>query len=128
LFAIALVFYAYFLHRTSQPDVHRPVRLPDGGRWFALVLAIFLTILWAYGGWNSPAIVVGAKDPSLFILGLVAIGLYFPMNGWRRLSDRRRGRGQLVDVTGMPRPGAPTEEAAMATLAGAVTTARGPQT
>ncbi len=102
LFAILLVFYAYFLHRTSQPDMVRPVRLPDGARWVALVLAIFLTVLWAYGGWNSPAIVVGAKDPSLFILGLVAIALYFPMYAWRKYSDRRRGPGGpvVVDVRG----------------------------
>jgi len=105
LFAIALVFYAYFLHRTSRPEAVRPVRLPNGSRWVALVLAIFLTVLWAYGGWNSPAIVVGAKDPSLFILGLVAIGLYFPMYFWRRMSDRRRGGTAVtVDVSGAGGP------------------------
>jgi amino acid transporter len=104
LFAIALVFYAYFLHRQGNPDIHRPVRLPSGMRWLALGLAIFLSVMWAYGGWNSPSIVVGAKDPSLFLLGLAAIGLYIPMNMWRRFSDRRLLARGVLDLTDLPVP------------------------
>jgi amino acid transporter len=124
LFAIALVFYAYFLHRGAQPDVVRPVRLPNGMRWLALALAIFLTILWGYGGWNSPSVVIGAKDPALFLLGLAAIGAYVPLHAWRRFRDRRQGGGPLmVDVTTAAAPLVP-DAGVMAT---SLTAPRGPE-
>jgi amino acid transporter len=119
LFAIALVFYAYFLHRKSNPDMHRPMRLPDGMHWLALAFGIFLTVLWVYGGWNSPAIVVGAKDPMLFILGLVAIGLYVPMHIWRLLSDRRLGGRVVIDLTDSPdQPAMTIDDAELAGVSG----------
>lgn len=102
LFAIAMVFYAYFLHRQGKPDILRPVRLPSWMRWLALTLAIFLTVMWAYGGWNSPSIVVGDKDPSLFIIGLAAIALYFPMSAWRRFQDKRLLAKGAIDITDIP--------------------------
>ncbi|MFI5041417.1 MAG: APC family permease [Acidimicrobiales bacterium] len=123
LFAIVLVFYGYFLHRQTKPDVHRPVRLPDGMHWLALVFGIFLTVLWAYGGWNSPKVVVGAKDPMLFLLGLLAIGAYVPLYVWRRLSDRRH---VVVDLAQLSAPPAaiPVDGVEMAE---SVTAAEGPK-
>ena len=115
LFAIGLIFYGYFLHRQSKPDIHRPVRLPDGMHWLALVFGIFLTVLWAYGGWNSPKIVVGAKDPMLFVLGLAAIGAYVPLHLWRRFTDRRAVVVDLSDLSARAAP-TPMDTAEMAAM------------
>lgn len=98
LFAIALVFYGYFLHRHTKPDMNRPVRLPSAMRWLALAAGIFLTVLWAYGGWNSPSVVIGTKSSSLFLLGLAVMAAYLPLHLWRRFTDRRIPP-TVVDVT-----------------------------
>jgi hypothetical protein len=118
-----------FLHRRTNPEIERPVRLPDGMHWLALALGIFLTFLWAYGGWNSPSVVVGAKDPSLFFLGLAAIGAYLPLHAWRRFTDRRLGGGpKVVDVTDLaptPQPGVPAGQVPAADI---VPVAQSPET
>jgi amino acid transporter len=98
LFAIALVFYGYFLHRHTKPDIERPVRLPHAMRWLALAAGVFLTVLWAYGGWNSPSVVIGTKSSSLFLLGLAVMAAYLPLHLWRRFTDRRLPP-TVVDVT-----------------------------
>jgi amino acid transporter len=117
LFAVALIFYGYFLHRQTQPEIERPVRLPHAMRWLALALGVFLTILWAYGGWNSPAVVVGTKSSSLFFLGLAIIAAYFPLYFWRRFSDQRAaGRGYPTDAATLAAavPAVPTSAEALA--------------
>jgi hypothetical protein len=75
-------------------------------RWLALVLGIFVAVLWGFGGWNSPAVVVGSKDQSLFFLGLVIIAAYLPLYFWRSWQDRKHGlkTGRLIDVTDLLGP------------------------
>jgi amino acid transporter len=106
LVAICLAFIGYFLHRQTKPDVHRPYRLPSPMRWLALVLGIFVAVLWGFGGWNSPAVVVGSHDESLFFLGLVIIAAYLPLYFWRTWQDKRHGLGTgvLIDVTDLLGP------------------------
>jgi amino acid transporter len=98
LFACGMAFLGYFVHRHTSPEVHRPFRLPGVMRWLALALGIGVFFLWAYGGWNSPPVVVGTKSSSLFFLGLAIIAAYFPLHLWRRWQDSRLG----LDLTAMP--------------------------
>jgi amino acid transporter len=89
LFACGLCFFAYFAHRQTRPSVERPVRLPGFMRWVALAIGIFCAVLWIFGGWNSPSVVVGTPSHSLFLLGVVVLAAYVPLHLWRRFSDRR---------------------------------------
>ena len=89
LFACGMCFFAYFAHRQTRPSVERPVRLPGFMRWVALAIGIFCAVLWAFGGWNSPAIVVGSPSHSLFFVGVLVLAAYVPLHLWRRISDRR---------------------------------------
>jgi amino acid transporter len=89
LFAVGLAFFAYFSHRTTRTTQDRPVRLPSGMRWLALVLGAATVVLWSFGGWNSPEVVLGTPSHSLFFLGLAIMAVYFPLYGWRRFSDSR---------------------------------------
>jgi amino acid transporter len=89
LFACGLCFFAYFAHRQTRPSVERPVRLPGFMRWVALAIGIFCAVLWIFGGWNSPSVVVGTPSHSLFLLGVVVLAAYVPLHLWRRFTDRR---------------------------------------
>jgi amino acid transporter len=91
LFACMMGFFGYFAHRTTRPEVERPVRLPGYMRWVALVVGIFTLVLWTFGGWNSPSVVVGTPSHSLFIVGVIILAAYVPLYLWRRFSDKRRG-------------------------------------
>ena len=88
LLAIVLALGGYFLHRHLRPEVNRPFRLPAAARWVALVVCLALAVILVYGGWQSPTLVVGAKDGKLFFIGLAIIALYLPLNVWRRWRDR----------------------------------------
>lgn len=93
LLACAMALGGYFLHRQFRPELSRPVRMPGWMRWLALASFIFFMIIWAYGGWNAPKLVVGPNESSfLFFLGLVVIAAYVPLYYWRRAADRRAGR------------------------------------
>jgi amino acid transporter len=98
LVAIALAFFGYFLHRQLRPELDRPVRLPTAMKWLSLFLGVFLAVLWGFGGWNAPAVVVGSKSSDLFFLGLAIIAAYLPLYFWRTWQDRRTG-GRVVDLT-----------------------------
>jgi amino acid transporter len=106
LVAICLAFIGYFIHRQVHPELDRPVKLPTTMKWLALTLGIFIAALWGFGGWNSPAVVVGSHDESLFFLGLVIIAAYLPLYFWRSWQDKRGGlkTGSIIDVTDLLGP------------------------
>ena len=56
------------------------------------------TVIYFYGGWNSPNIVVGpGQGPWLYLLGLLIVALYAPLYWWRAWQDRRlAAAGQLT--------------------------------
>jgi amino acid transporter len=108
LFACGMAFFAYFAHRQTRPTVDRPVRLPGFMRWVALAIGIFCTVLWTFGGWNSPSIVVGTPSHSLFFVGVLVLAAYVPLHLWRRVSDRRASTSMAPVAT----PAAPEPEPA----------------
>jgi amino acid transporter len=91
LVAVIPALVGYFVLRQMQPERISPFRLPAFSRWVALGAAIFLTVVFVIGGWNSPGVVVGpGTSHFLFILGLAIVAVYAPLNLWRRVSDSRR--------------------------------------
>jgi amino acid transporter len=88
LLAIVLALGGYFVHRQFRPDLHRPFRLPAAARWVALGTCLALAVVLVYGGWQSPAHVVGAPDGRLFFIGFGVVALYVPLHAWRRWRDR----------------------------------------
>ena len=92
LSSIAVALFGYFLHRHFRPDLPRPVRLPTWSKWVALSIAIIFTFIWAYGGWQSPRLVVGESSERLFFLGLAVLLAYLPLYWWRVYTDRKLGR------------------------------------
>ncbi len=101
LFACAIALFGYFLYRQMRPDAPRPYRLPTFMKWVALAIFVFWAIVWAYGGWNAPSIVVSPDaGPGLFLLGILIMLGYIPLHQWRRRSDRRKGiDSDLVEVS-----------------------------
>jgi amino acid transporter len=97
LFALSLGFIGYFLLRETQPDLPRPVRLPNFMKWVALAFGAAGLFTWAYGGWYSPPVAAGVKGDTLFFLGLAIIAAYLPLVAWRRWRDRGS-----VDLTAAP--------------------------
>jgi amino acid transporter len=108
LVAICLAFIGYFIHRQVHPELDRPYRLPGAMKWLALALGIFIAVLWGFGGWNAPAVVVGSKNPGLFFLGLLIIAAYLPLYFWRSWQDRKDGKPHtmVVDLTDLIGPAA----------------------
>jgi predicted membrane metal-binding protein len=91
LFSCAMSLAGYFVYRQLRPQAERPFRLPGWVRYVALVIFAFWAVVYFYGGWNAPNIVVAPNSgPVLFILGLVIMALYFPLYFWRKRSDLRR--------------------------------------
>jgi amino acid transporter len=91
LFACAMSLLGYFVYRQLRPAAERPFRLPGWVRYVALAIFLFWAVVYFYGGWNAPNIVVAPNSgPVLFILGLVVMALYFPLYYWRKRSDQRR--------------------------------------
>lgn len=92
LFSCALALAGYFIYRQMRPHETRPYRLPNFTRWIALGIFLFWMVVYWYGGFNAPHIVVGPKStPFLFVLGLGIMCLYFPLYWWRAASDSRAG-------------------------------------
>jgi len=106
LFSCALALAGYFVYRQLRPEVHRPYRLPNFFKWIALAIFVFWMVVYWYGGFNAPRIVVGPDEtPFLFVLGLGIMCLYFPLYWWRAASDRRRASAaapQLAGATAAP--------------------------
>ncbi|HKS90502.1 MAG TPA: APC family permease [Tepidiformaceae bacterium] len=99
LFSAGLVFFAYFAHRQTRPTIHRPVRLPGFMRWLSLAIGLFVLVLWLFGGWNSPAIVIGTPSHTLFFVGVLILAAYIPLHMWRRITDRRRPHTTPTPIT-----------------------------
>ena len=90
LLSCSLALVGYFVYRQLRPDVERPFRLPTFAKWIALAIFIVWTVIYFYGGWNSPKIVVGPdQGPGLYLLGLLIVALYAPLYWWRAWQDRR---------------------------------------
>ena len=61
-------------------------------KWVALAIFLFWAVVWVYGGWNAPDIVVAAgSGPTLFLIGIAIMLLYIPLHMMRRASDRKKG-------------------------------------
>ena len=64
------------------------------------MIFLFWVVVYFFGGWNAPNIVVAAHSgPFLFILGLVIMALYAPLYYWRKRSDARLGLAAPDAVT-----------------------------
>jgi amino acid transporter len=104
LLACAGTFAGYFIYRHMRPDEHRPFRLPTWCKWLALAAFFFWMVIYFFGGWNSPKIVVGpGQGPGLYLLGLLIVALYAPLYWWRAWQDRRlaaAGRLKLGTAVG----------------------------
>ncbi|MBS2533955.1 APC family permease [Catenulispora sp. NF23] len=101
LSSIAVALFGYFLHRHYRPELARPVRLPSGAKWVALALALAFAFIWAYGGWQSPRLVVGEDNERLFFLGLAVLLAYLPLYWWRRYSDGKRAGAEPPERNGV---------------------------
>jgi amino acid transporter len=112
LASIAVALFGYFLYRQYRPDLPRPVRLPTFAKWVALAIAIIFTFIWAYGGWHSPALVVGESSERLFFLGLAILLAYLPLYWWRVITDRRLLRAGTAAATPATVAAAPTGDEA----------------
>jgi hypothetical protein len=91
--------------------VERPFRLPTFAKWGALAVFVIWTVIYFYGGWNSPKIVVGPhQGPGLYLLGLLIVALYAPLYWWRAWQDRKLAAAApaaaLAAATGMGTAGA----------------------
>ena len=62
LLSCSLALLGYFVYRQLRPDVPRPFRLPTWAKWLALAVFIIWTVIYFFGGWNSPKI-VGRPPP-----------------------------------------------------------------
>jgi uncharacterized membrane protein YdjX (TVP38/TMEM64 family) len=66
-------------------------------KWVALLIFLFWMVVYFYGGYNSPAIVVDpTQGPGLFFLGIVIMLTYIPLNWWRKQSDKKELAGAKV--------------------------------
>jgi amino acid transporter len=102
LFACAMALAGYFVYRQLRPQADRPLRLPSFMKWIALTIFLFWAVVYFWGGWNSPNIVVAPNSgPVLFILGLVVMALYFPLSYWRRWQDSRSA-GRVTVTAAVP--------------------------
>jgi amino acid transporter len=113
LLSCSLALLGYFVYRQLRPDVPRPFRLPTWMKWLALAVFIVWTVIYFFGGWNSPKIVLADphQGPGLYLLGLVIVALYAPLYWWRRAQDRRRTAAGAPAAAAVGAAAAPTAEA-----------------
>ena len=105
LLSCSLAFAGYFVYRQLRPDVPRPFRLPTVAKWVALAVFIIWMVIYFFGGWNSPKIVVGARTrgPGSTCSGLLIVALYAPLYWWRAWQDRRLAAAGGAPVQVSPR-------------------------
>jgi amino acid transporter len=91
LLSCALAFAGYFVYRHLRPDEPRPFRLPTFAKWGALAVFVIWMVIYFFGGWNSPKIILADphQGPWLYLLGLLIVALYAPLYWWRAWQDRR---------------------------------------
>jgi amino acid transporter len=85
------VLVGYYFLRRWRPEIHRPFKLPEWMKYVALALAALYFFVWAVG---IPACAIEGCQPGggkMFLIGVVVVLLYFPLNWWRRSEDRRLG-------------------------------------
>jgi len=116
LLSCTLALGGYFVYRQLRPDVERPFRLPTYAKWIALAIFIVWTVIYFWGGWNSPGVVVGpGQGPGLYLLGLLIVALYAPLYWWRKWRD-----GKLAAAGRLPGQAAPAAAGAPLGSAGPV--------
>jgi amino acid transporter len=85
------VLLGYYFLRKWRPEIHRPFKLPEWMKYAAIALAALYFVVWAVG---IPACAIegcqlgGGK---MFLIGVLVVLLYFPLNWWRRTEDQRLG-------------------------------------
>jgi amino acid transporter len=91
LLSCTLAMGGYFVYRHLRPAEPRPFRLPTYAKWGALAVFVIWTVIYFYGGWNSPKIVLAdpKQGPGLYLLGVLIVALYAPLYWWRRAQDRK---------------------------------------
>jgi amino acid transporter len=94
LLSCTLAFGGYFVYRQLRPNEPRSFRLPTFAKWGALAVFVIWTVIYFWGGWNSPKIVLNDphQGPWLYLLGLLIVALYAPLYWWRAWQDRRLAR------------------------------------
>ena len=90
LLSCSLALAGYFVYRHLRPDEPRPFRLPTFAKWGALLVFVVWMVIYFFGGWNSPKIVLNDphQGPGLYLLGLLIVALYAPLYWWRAWQDR----------------------------------------
>ncbi len=102
LLSCTLAFGGYFVYRHLRPDEPRPFRLPTFAKWIALAIFAVWTVIYFWGGWNSPKVILAdpRQGPGLYLLGLLIVALYAPLYWWRARQDRRlAAAGRLAPAT-----------------------------
>jgi amino acid transporter len=90
------VLLGYYFLRRWRPEIHRPYRLPEWMKYVAVGLAVLYFLVWAVG---IPACAIKGCQPGggkMFLIGVVIVLLYFPLNWWRKAEDRRMGTTEMV--------------------------------
>jgi hypothetical protein len=79
-------------------------------KWLALAVFIVWTVIYFFGGWNSPKIVLADphQGPGLYLLGLLIVALYAPLYWWRRSQDRRHAAAGAPAAAAVGAAAAPT--------------------
>ncbi len=59
-------------------------------KWGALAVFVVWMVIYFFGGWNSPKIILNDPNqgPGLYLLGLLIVALYAPLYWWRAWQDR----------------------------------------
>jgi amino acid transporter len=109
LLSCSLAFAGYFVYRQLRPDEPRPFRLPTVAKWGALAVFVIWMVIYFFGGWNAPKIILADphQGPWLYLLGLLIVALYAPLYWWRAWQDRRLARagrlpGEVAAVAAVP--------------------------
>jgi amino acid transporter len=88
------VLIGYYFLRRWRPEIHRPFKLPEWMKYVALGLAFLYFFVWAVG---IPACAIEGCQPGggkMFLIGVIVVLLYFPLNWWRRSEDRKLGTSE----------------------------------
>jgi len=94
--SIAVALFGYFCTATTTRNC-RGRCVCRRAKWVALAIAVIFAFIWAYGGWHSPALVVGRQRAAV-LPGLAILLAYLPLYWWRADSDRRLGLTRTVRV------------------------------
>jgi amino acid transporter len=95
------VLLGYYFLRRWRPEIHRPYKLPEWMKYVALFIAALYFIVWSVG---IPACAIKGCQPGggkMFVIGVIIVLLYFPLNWWRRVEDRRLGTKEMKVPTGV---------------------------